>query len=74
METKLITAKEAAKLLGCTDSRIRQIILSGGLRSRKFGKSHALDRSEVMALRRKRGKTQPKPSNQVTEQATDTTN
>lgn len=55
--TDRVTTKEAAQILGITDGRVRQMILKGQLRAKRFGRALALSRSEVESLRgRKAGR------------------
>lgn len=43
MSDTMLTVKEAADRLGVTDARVRQIILAGQLRARKFAGSWMVD-------------------------------
>lgn len=55
--TSRITTKEAARILGVTDGRVRQMILKGQLRAKRFGRALTLSRSDVESLRgRKAGR------------------
>ena len=55
--TNRVTTKEAARILGVTDGRVRQMILKGQLRAQKFGRALTLSRSDVETLRgRKAGR------------------
>jgi excisionase family DNA binding protein len=52
-----VTTKEAARILGVTDGRVRQMILKGQLRAKRFGRALTLSRSDVELLRgRKAGR------------------
>ena len=44
-----ISAMEAAKLLGVSDARIRQLILSKQLRATKRGKAWCIDKDDLEA-------------------------
>jgi excisionase family DNA binding protein len=48
----LITTAEAAAILKLTPVRIRQLIVSGRLKSEKYGRDHLLDRDEVERFNR----------------------
>jgi excisionase family DNA binding protein len=55
--TDRVTTKEAARILGVTDGRVRQMILKGQLRAKRFGRALTLSRSDVESLRgRKAGR------------------
>src|SRR5262245_20320931 len=55
--TDRVTTKEAARILGITDGRVRQMILKGQLRAKRFGRALTLSRSDVESLRgRKAGR------------------
>lgn len=55
--TDRVTTKEAARILGVTDGRVRQMALKGQLRARRFGRALTFSRSEVESLRgRKAGR------------------
>jgi excisionase family DNA binding protein len=55
--TDRVTTKEAARILGITDGRVRQMILKGQLRAKRFGRALTLSRSDVELLRgRKAGR------------------
>jgi excisionase family DNA binding protein len=55
--TDRVTTKEAARILGITDGRVRQMILKGQLRAKRFGRALTLSRSDVELLRgRKSGR------------------
>src|SRR5215468_5108521 len=59
-----VTTKEAARILGITDGRVRQMILKGQLRAKRFGRALTLSRSDVESLRgRKTGR--PKKGKQA---------
>jgi excisionase family DNA binding protein len=42
-----ITSKEAAELLGVVESRVRQIILTNRVRSRKVGNTRLIKRKDI---------------------------
>jgi len=48
---KLLTTKDAAKILGVSDSRIRQLILSGKLHATKYGRDNLIRESDLEAVR-----------------------
>ncbi len=55
--TDRVTTKEAARILGITDGRVRQMILKGQLSAKRFGRALTLSRSDVESLRgRKAGR------------------
>lgn len=55
--TDRVTTKEAARILGVTDGRVRQMILKGQLSAKRFGRALTLSRSDVESLRgRKAGR------------------
>jgi len=55
--TDRVTTKEAARILGVTDGRVRQMILKGQLPAKRFGRALTLARSDVESLRgRKSGR------------------
>jgi excisionase family DNA binding protein len=45
--TNRVTTKEAARILGVTDGRVRQMILKGQLPAKKFGRALTLSRRDV---------------------------
>ncbi|MCI0663108.1 MAG: excisionase family DNA-binding protein [Acidobacteria bacterium] len=49
--TDRVTTKEAAQILGVTDGRVRQMIIKGQLRAKRFGRALTLSRSDVESLR-----------------------
>jgi excisionase family DNA binding protein len=52
-----LTTNEAARILGLTDTRIRQLILSGKLPSKKFGRDHMINREDLSLIEnRKNGR------------------
>ena len=54
---KLITAKQAAKILGVNDSRIRQLILKGRLPATKFANAWMIKERDLEKVKdRKPGK------------------
>ena len=65
---KPFTTEDAAKLLGVTPSRIRQLILEGRLKTEKIGRDHLIQKAELKRFavhgQKKRGrrkKTNGKP-------------
>jgi|SRR5262245_41987112 len=55
--TDRVTTKEAARILGVTDGRVRQMILNGQLPAKRFGRALTVARSDVESLRgRKAGR------------------
>jgi excisionase family DNA binding protein len=53
-EAHLLTSAQAAALLGVNDSRVRQLVRSGGLRAERFGRSWLIHRAEVERYRDER--------------------
>lgn|GEM_PF-1501882 len=52
-----VTTKEAARILGVSDGRVRQMILNGQLPAQRFGRALTLSRRDVETLRgRKAGR------------------
>ena len=49
--TDRVTTKEAARILGVTDGRVRQMILKGQLPAKRFGRALTMSRSDVESLR-----------------------
>jgi excisionase family DNA binding protein len=49
--TDRVTTKEAARILGITDGRVRQMILKGQLPAKRFGRALTLSRNDVESLR-----------------------
>lgn len=47
MSDDLLTTQQAAEELGVTDSRVRQLIISGKLPAQSFGRSHVIKRSDL---------------------------
>lgn len=48
---KKLTTKEAAKILGVTDVRVRQLVLSGKLPAEKFGRDLMIDEEDLEAIK-----------------------
>ena len=44
---KMLTTQEAANKLGVSDTRIRQMILSGRLPASQFGKAHVIKEDDL---------------------------
>jgi excisionase family DNA binding protein len=44
---KMLTTREAADKLGVSDTRIRQMILSGRLPASQFGKAHVIKEDDL---------------------------
>jgi excisionase family DNA binding protein len=55
-KTEIITTREAAKLLGVNESRIRQMIGAGTIRTIRFGWAHGILRSDILELLAERRK------------------
>src|SRR6266498_3172155 len=51
-----VTTKEAARILGVTGGRVRQMILNGQLPAKRFGRALTLSRSDVESLRGQAGR------------------
>jgi excisionase family DNA binding protein len=47
MSEDLLTTQQAAAELGVSDSRVRQLIISGKLPAQSFGRSHMIKRSDL---------------------------
>lgn len=47
MSDELLTTQQAADVLGVSDSRVRQLIISGKLPAQSFGRSHMIKRSDL---------------------------
>jgi excisionase family DNA binding protein len=63
---KMLTTREAADKLGVSDTRIRQMILSGRLPASQFGKAHVIKEDDLkLVADRKPGR----PSKAVTAKA-----
>lgn len=56
MQNTELSSKEAAKLLGISDARIRQYILGGRLRARKFAGVWIIDRKDFISFRKEHAK------------------
>lgn len=54
-----LTVAEAAQLLGVTDSRVRQLLISGELPGEKFGSTWAIKKADVTRF----SKIERKPGN-----------
>lgn len=53
-----MTTREAARILGIKDARVRQLIYSGQLKATKYGNYHLIDAGDLEAVRNrpKRGR------------------
>jgi excisionase family DNA binding protein len=61
---KKLTTKEAAQILGVSDARVRQLVLSGKLPAEKFGRDLMIDEADLEAVKeRKPGR--PSKSNKT---------
>jgi excisionase family DNA binding protein len=49
-----ITSAQAAKILGISPGRVRQLVLAGALSSEKFGRDHLFERMDVERYNRNR--------------------
>lgn len=59
---QFLTTKQAAKILGVNDSRMRQFILEGRLPARKFGWAWMIQEKDLDKLKnRKPGRPKGKP-------------
>jgi len=56
--SKLLTTEDAAKFLGVSTSRVRQLILEERLESVKYGRDHLIRKSELERFA-KSGKKKP---------------
>jgi excisionase family DNA binding protein len=50
-DKKLLTTKETAQLLGLSDGRVRRMILDGIIKSKKFGRSNMIKKSDAEKVR-----------------------
>ena len=57
-----LTTEAAAKTLGVTPGRIRQMVLDGSLEAEKFGSNLAIDATSVEAAKQRKTKPGPAPS------------
>jgi len=48
---KLLTTRETAQLLGLSDGRVRRMILDGIIKSKKFGRSNMIKKSDAEKVR-----------------------
>jgi excisionase family DNA binding protein len=56
---ELLTATQAAELLGVNDSRIRQMIRDEGLKAQRFGRAWMLRRGDVEEYHREHRQPEP---------------
>ena len=56
----LVTTKEAARNLGVTSARVRQLIKDGRLTAEKRGRDHLIEDEEVERFRRQGRRSGPK--------------
>jgi excisionase family DNA binding protein len=49
----LLTTQQAAKRLGVSDARIRQLIIAGKLKAQHFGRQLAIDERDLTAMERR---------------------
>ena len=64
MKTTEVTTAEAAALLGCNSSRVRQRVLAGTLRPvGKVGQTFLFRRADILALLRSLEKRKPRKEN-----------
>jgi excisionase family DNA binding protein len=56
----LVTTKDAAKILGVTPVRVRQLIKDGRLVAEKRGRDHLLEDQEVQRFKRQGRRSGPK--------------
>ncbi|MGA9997389.1 MAG: helix-turn-helix domain-containing protein [Pyrinomonadaceae bacterium] len=59
--TDTLTAEEAAKELGVTPSRVRQMIRAGDLPAQRFGKVHVITRAALKIAEQRKTKPGPVP-------------
>jgi excisionase family DNA binding protein len=52
--TEKITSAQAAKILGISPGRVRQLVLAGELASEKFGRDHLFDRTAIDEYQQRR--------------------
>lgn len=60
MPDDLLTVQQAARELGITDSRVRQLLIDGELKGEKFGHIWMIRRADVDAYERRKPGPQPK--------------
>lgn len=48
--TKLLSSSQFAALAGVNDSRVRQLILAGRIKSQKVGRAHLIDPRELAKI------------------------
>lgn len=59
--SKLLTTEDAAKYLGVSPSRVRQLIMEHRLRSEKFGRDHLIQDKELQRFARDGKKPRGRP-------------
>ena len=57
----LFTTEDAAKYLGVTPSRVRQLIMENRLKSVKYGRDHLIQESELLRFTEHGKKKQGRP-------------
>jgi excisionase family DNA binding protein len=57
-----LTTEAAAKALGITPGRVRQMVLDGSLKAEKFGSNLAIDSASVEAAKNRKTKPGPAPA------------
>ena len=58
--TKYITTSEAAEIIGCVDSRVRQLLREGTIAGERVGRDWLVDRRSAEKYRDKERKPGPK--------------
>lgn len=48
---EMVDIKEAAKIVGVSGARMRQLAIAGSIRAKKFGNAWAFDEDDVVAYR-----------------------
>lgn len=62
--SKKLTTKEAANILGISDARVRQLVLSGKLPAQKFGRDLQIDEKDLEKVKeRKAGRPKKREKN-----------
>lgn len=64
-QNKLISTNEAAKILGVSASRIRQLIIDGRLEATKIGRDQLLDEEKVVNFSSKPRKRTGRPKHSI---------
>ena len=60
------TTVEAAKMLGITSARVRQMVLAGDIKAEKKGRDLLIPKSEIEKAKRRKTKPGPEPQKERT--------